>query len=154
MDVKINIVNKLSSLVNVTCERLNDADDKQYSVKPSARKWSKKEIIGHLCDSAVNNLSRFIRAQFEPEPFIVTRYSQNEWVKLNGYNEMNLNDILSYWQALNSQIVQVIKSIPPDKLDIKLDLGDAAFREDGENKNLLWLIEDYVIHMEYHLKQV
>ncbi len=154
MDVKINIVNKLSSLVNVTCDRLSDADDNQYSVKPSVNKWSKKEIIGHLCDSAVNNLSRFIRAQFEPEPFKVKGYDQNEWVALNNYNELIINDILNYWQALNRQIIHVIRNIPDDKLAVKLDLGDASFREGVEKENLLWFIEDYVLHMEHHLKQV
>ncbi len=154
MDVLVNSINRITANVTNTIENLSAFSNDELSNRPAEGKWSKKEIIGHLCDSAVNNLSRFIRAQFEPEPFVVTRYSQNEWVKLNGYNEMDINDVLSYWQSLNRQIVHIIRNIPPDKLAVKLDLGDAAFREEGENKNLLWLIEDYVIHMEHHLKQV
>lgn len=154
MDQRINIINMIKSAVTNAAEMLQNADDKKYSNKPAENKWSKKEILGHLCDSAVNNLSRFIRAQFEPEPFVVVPYEQDEWVKRNKYNSMNITEILNYWQVLNSQICHVIANIPEDKLAVECELGNAAFRDNKVTKNLLWLIEDYAVHMEYHLKQI
>lgn len=154
MDQKINILNRINSAVLSASEILQKAENKKLSVKPAVNKWSKKEILGHLCDSAVNNLSRFIQAQFEPVPFIVVPYDQDEWVKHNNYNEMDISEILNYWQALNRQICCVIAIMPEDKLAVECELGNAAFRDKSINKNLLWLMEDYAVHMEYHLMQI
>lgn len=154
MNVINNTINRMNFLVLDVPERLSNYTEDQLSAKPSPLKWSKKELLGHLCDSAVNNLGRFIRAQFEEEPFRVVRYKQDEWVKLNGYNEMKAESIARLWSALNLQIINVISRIPPDKLAVKCDLGEAAFREGETVKDLLWLIEDYLVHMEYHLNQI
>jgi hypothetical protein len=154
MNVLNNSINRISFLINDVSEKIKLIPDGELSFKASSGKWSKKEILGHLCDSAINNLSRFTRAQFEDEPFRVVQYAQDDWVRVNHYNEMNIEDVIDYWRAINRQIVQIISNIPEDKLAVKCELGNAAFREDGIDKTLLWLIEDYVVHMEYHLRQI
>ncbi len=154
MNVMNNIINRLNYLISEVPQKVSAVSEDAIAAKPSADKWSKKEIIGHLCDSAFNNHSRFIRAQFEEGPFKVISYAQDEWVELNHYQQMKTEDVLSLWVTLNRQIVQVISNIPSDKLAVVCDLGTAAFREGNVEKNLLWLIEDYVVHMEYHLRQV
>lgn len=154
MNVLNNTINRISYLLNEVPGKVKSIDSEKLSGKPAPDKWSRKEILGHLCDSAINNLSRFIRAQFEPEPFELVPYAQNEWVELNHYQEMDIEAVLSYWVTLNRQIVHVVSKIPEDKLAVICDLGNAAFREGEIEKNLLWLIEDYLIHMEYHLKQI
>ncbi len=149
-----NVINRMNSILREVPERLEKFSDEELSRKPAANKWSKKEIIGHLCDSAINNLSRFIRSQFEDAPFKVIPYAQDDWVRLNHYNDMSMKDILRYWVTVNKQIIQITSNIPEDKFAVICDLGNAAFREGEVEKSLLWLIEDYVVHMEYHLKQV
>ena len=67
---------------------------------------------------------------------------------------MKTVELLNYWVIVNKQIVQIITNIPEEKLAGTIVFGDDAFREDKSEKNLLWLIEDYVVHMEYHLKQI
>jgi len=79
---------------------------------------------------------------------------QNEWVNINHYQDTDSNEIVSYWVSLNSRINYVISKIPPDKLSVQCELDNIAFRTPGEDKSLLWLIEDYVVHMEHHLKQL
>lgn len=154
MNVLYNSINKILSILNEVPGKVKLIPQDEFTFKRSPEKWSKKEIIGHLCDSAVNNLSRFVRAQFEEEPFKIAPYAQDDWVKINHYNEMGTDELLNYWVSLNKQIVQIIANIPEEKLAVPIELGNAAFREDGSEKNLLWLIEDYVVHMEYHLKQI
>lgn len=154
MNVVINTVNRINALVNQIPEKVLAIPENELSFKRSPEKWSKKEILGHLCDSAFNNHSRFVRAQFEPEPFKVISYEQNEWVKLNHYQQMNIKDILNLWVTINRQITFVVSNIPEAKLGVMCDLGQAAFREGEVEKTLLWLIEDYLVHMEYHLKQI
>ena len=154
MNVLNNSINRISFLLNEVPDKIKLIPDGELSLKPSPGKWSKKEILGHLCDSGINNLSRFTRAQFEDEPFRVIPYGQDDWVRLNHYNEMKSDDVLTYWIAINKQIVQIISNIPEAKLGVICSLGNAAFREGETDKTLLWLIEDYVVHMEYHLRQI
>ncbi len=154
MNVINNSINRLNSLINEVPERINQIPANDLNFKKSPEKWSKKEILGHLCDSAVNNLSRFVRAQFEEQPFELTPYAQDDWVRVNHYNEIKTVELLNYWVIVNKQIVQIITNIPEEKLAGTIVFGDDAFREDKSAKNLLWLIEDYVVHMEHHLKQV
>jgi hypothetical protein len=149
-----NIINRLNQLISEIPPKISAIPETALSEKPHAGKWSKKEIIGHLCDSAFNNHSRFIRAQFEPEPFKIIPYMQDEWVKLNNYQGMQSAEVLNLWVTLNRQVINVISYIPEAKLGAVCDLGTAAFREGEVEKSLLWLIEDYVVHMEYHLRQV
>ncbi|MBZ0202916.1 MAG: DinB family protein [Ignavibacteria bacterium] len=149
-----NSINRISYLIDEIPVRIKSVKAEILSKKPAPDKWSKKEILGHLCDSAVNNLSRFIRAQFEPEPFKVIPYAQNEWVELNNYQKMDIEAILVYWVTLNKQIVHIVSNISEAKLGVVCNLGNAAFREGEIEKNLLWLFEDYLIHMEYHLRQI
>jgi hypothetical protein len=150
----MNILNRLDMLVNEIPEEIIELSGEELSHKRAPDKWSKKEILGHLCDSAFNNHSRFIRAQFEDAPFKLIPYKQNEWVKFNHYQQMDINDIINLWVTLNKQIHNVISNIPEAKLDVECDLGEAAFREGEKTKSLFWLIEDYILHMEYHLNQV
>lgn len=154
MNLMNNIINRMNQLISEIPEKVLAIPEDTLTVKPAENKWSKKEIIGHLCDSAFNNHSRFIRAQFQPEPFKIVRYEQDEWVKLNNYQNIPAKEILDLWVRLNRQIVNIITAMPSDKLAVMCDLGTAAFREGDVEKNMLWLIEDYVLHMEYHLHQV
>lgn len=118
------------------------------SVQPQPNKWSKKEILGHLCDSALTNLQRFVRAQYEPLPYTVLNYEQNHWVELMDYHNLPAVHILNFWVVLNKQIVAVIENIPEDRLLNSCETGDAKI------VTLEWLIKDYLEHMEHHLNQI
>ena len=118
--------------------------------KPAQGKWSKQEILGHLIDSAINNLKRFTEIQFLPQPYKVISYRQNELVAINHYQELPLAHLLDLWKVLNRQISYVVKNIQPEKLDYPVD----PQYENGEMKNLGWIICDYVAHLEHHLSQI
>ena len=118
--------------------------------RPAPGKWSKQEILGHLIDSALNNLKRFTDIQALPQPYQVQRYQQDALVMINDYQQLPLEHLLTTWQALNRQIVYLVDRIPPAKLSQLLLLPPAA----TETKTLEWLIIDYVLHMEHHWRQV
>lgn len=113
-------------------------------------KWSKKEILGHLIDSAINNLKRFTDAQHSPLPYEVVNYQQVDLVMINDYQNLPLDHLLILWQSLNRQIVFVVRNIDEEKLNYAVDPG----YESGELKTLGWIIVDYVAHMEHHFRQV
>jgi hypothetical protein len=114
---------------------------------PAPGKWSKKQILGHLIDSAVNNLKRFTDAQVLDQPYIVVGYRQDDLVALNHYQELPLHHLLDLWQSLNRQIVFVVRSIPAEKLSYPVQPG---YNQTG-TQTLAWLIGDYVAHMQHHL---
>ena len=118
--------------------------------RPAADKWSKQEILGHLIDSAINNLKRFTEIQFLPQPYSVITYRQNELVTINDYQHLPLGHLLDLWQALNRQIVLVVKKITPEKLSYPVD----PQYENKEMQTLGWIICDYVAHMEHHFRQI
>jgi hypothetical protein len=116
--------------------------------KPAPGKWSKQEILGHLIDSAVNNLKRFTDAQYFPQPYQVLRYQQDDVVAVNHYQQLPLDHLLQLWSALNQQIVYVVGNIPAEKL------AYVIITPGGDTQTLEWLAIDYVAHMEHHLRQI
>ncbi|AWH85916.1 DinB family protein [Flavobacterium album] len=139
-------LNRLQHLITTLPEKLLAIPEVEFSHKPTSDKWSKKEIIGHLIDSATNNQHRFVRAQFEDAPKIT--YQQDNWVASSRYNEMEGKHVIAFWQMYNRHLIEVVKRIPEADMQRECNNG-------GENNvTLAWLIEDYIKHMEHHLKQM
>src|SRR6202012_1710610 len=85
--------------------------------KPSHEKWSNKEIIGHLCDSAMINLERFVRCTYEENFKLV--YEQDEWVATQRYQEIDIENLLELWRLLNLQITRVLETYPNDRWQVQ-----------------------------------
>lgn len=136
---------RLEYLCAVIPPLLKEIDDEVFSAKPDPAKWSKKQIIGHLIDSATNNHQRFVRVQFEDKPSI--RYDQDKWNDYTHYQQMNSLHVIVFWEAYNNHLVQIIKHIPKEALSRECQVGDNVVTLD-------FLINDYVHHMEHHLRQV
>lgn len=158
-------IKRLAFLIENVPPAIRKMPFEEISEKLNPAKWSKKEILGHLCDSAINNLSRFIKGQFETKPFEVIKYDQDEWVKAAHYNEMPPDDVISFWVSANRNILNVIKYYSPQSLAFECfmnggDFGNYTAKEiPGYNspngsRTLHWLIDDYVAHIEYHMKQI
>jgi len=139
---------RLTHLLDTLPERFSKINFLEWEFR-HPNKWSKKEILGHLVDSACNNHQRFLKAQFEELPFKVHPYNQNQLVALNAWQQKPMAELINLWETLNRQILRVIKRIPADQLDNSCDVYD----KEGL-VTLGWLIEDYVVHMEHHLKQI
>ena len=128
--------------------RFRQFSEEEANTPPAPGKWSKKEILGHLIDSANNNHSRFVRGQFQAEPVNLIKYSQDEWVSLQDYREEDMETIVKLWEAYNRHIAHVISGMPEDKYKVLWDAGG------DEPVTMEWLIKDYVDHMEHHFKAI
>lgn len=136
---------KLAQLIDQIPDRLNDMNDQQLAAKPDPDKWSKKEIIGHLIDSASNNHHRFVRGQFEDRPDI--RYDQVLWNRHNGYQHIDSKQLIAFWTLYNKHLLEVIQRIPDAHMQREVRVGEQLFTID-------FLITDYVDHMMHHMKQI
>ncbi len=127
--------------------RLLALKENQAGQPASAGKWSPKEVLGHLIDSAANNHQRFIRGQLENE-LVFPGYKQTDWVSLQGYTEEKWKDIVGLWAGLNRHLAHVVARIPSGKLETPCRIGG------GSPVTLGYILDDYVRHVEHHLEQV
>ncbi|MGE7770294.1 DinB family protein [Viridibacillus arvi] len=142
-----NVIDGINYWIYYVPKEIKRMSDIDVTKKPSPTKWSKKEILGHLCDSAIMNIERFIKIQYEKQPYVLPTYNQNEWVAKQNYQDTPIEEILTLFYVLNKQIIAIINNIPDEKRCYLCDIGNK------ELKTLEWLIQDYYDHMEHHLKK-
>lgn len=110
-----DLLSRLSQIIDVLPQQLEALSETVLSTRPAPNKWSSKEILGHLCDSAINNLYRFINLQIEEEPFSIQKYDQDQWARLQNYQHASVEEIVQFWVYLNKSIIRVISSTPEEK---------------------------------------
>jgi DinB superfamily len=111
-------------------------------------KWSKKEILGHLTDSAIHNLVRFTEINYVEKPYRHRPYNQIDLVNLNQYQTMDIDELTQLWFSVNKQIIRIMKSIDNQALDYKIALSDESVID------LRFLMTDYIEHLEHHINQI
>ena len=136
---------RLNNILDKAPNLLMEISEENMSMKPSPKKWSKKEVIGHLIDSATNNHHRLVRGQFELKPEIV--YDQDKWNEFNFYQEIDSAQLINFWTIYNRQLIELIKQIPKGNLTNEINVG-------YKNVTFELLIVEYVEHLEHHLKQL
>ena len=127
--------------------RLRALDEPAVSQPRAPGKWSRKEILGHLVDSATNSLHRFVRAR-EGDALTCPKYEQDHWVRVQHYRESAWPELIDLWMLLNRHLAQVITQIPDEKLGMICTIGPY------DPCTLQYLIDDYVVHMKHHLRQI
>ncbi len=115
------------------------------SVKENPDKWSKKEILGHLIDSAANNHQRFVRAGYNAAADFPP-YSQNDWVRIQKYNESEWADLIAFWSAYNLHLCHIIDCLPEEARSSPCNIGKE------EPVSLEFVIKDYLRHLRHHME--
>ncbi|MFD0764894.1 DinB family protein [Mucilaginibacter lutimaris] len=111
-------------------------------------KWTNKELIGHLIDSAHINLQRFVRCTYEEDFKLI--YHQEEWVQAQHYCYVDITDLLKLWELVNRQIARVLDKYPTERIHVRCDNG----RYEPSFNTVAFLAEDYIVHMQHHLNQL
>ncbi|RZJ72779.1 MAG: DinB family protein [Flavobacterium sp.] len=124
------------------------ASEEELSLKASADKWSKREILGHLIDSAVHNLVRFTECRYQAQPYKHRIYDQNELVTINDYQNQETEDLLVLWLSLNKRIAALIAIVSEKDLQIPIVFSD------GTIQDLRFLMTDYADHLEHHIRSL
>lgn len=140
-----NAVRELREIVNAYTRKVEAISEAEFSAKPLPHKWSKKEVLGHLIDSAQNNLRRFICGQYEEQPPFIA-YQQDFWVTANQYQQMSKEDVIQLWRLLNLRICAVLENMPGENYRKEINTGNLH--------SLEWLAEDYVKHLKHHMNQI
>jgi hypothetical protein len=124
--------------------QMNNAD---ASERPSPEKWSKKEILGHLMDSASNNHQRFVRAALQGS-LTFPGYQQEALVDLQNFTEVDWTFLVDLWASYNRFLAHVLSGLPASVSQVVCSIGD------NPPATLEWIAEDYVAHLKHHLNQI
>lgn len=109
--------------------------------------WTRKQIVGHMVDSAANNHQRFVRAAIDGS-YAGPDYAQQEWVNAHGYEAQSWPTLLRWWQCQHQILAAVVERIPDERLNANCTVGS------GTAVTLDFLITDYLRHQRWHLDQL
>lgn len=141
------LLDEFKQTLDEAAAQLAQISEAESAVKPAPGKWSKKEIIGHLIDSASNNHQRFVRVQLYDD-LDLPGYEQERWVAVQDYQNATWTQLLALWKAFNEHLLRIITLIPEEKLG-------RTFRVAGEEPVTLgYWVEDYLRHLQKHLRQI
>jgi len=146
MVLSVEAVGKLKQIVAQAPSLLMAISPEEASTTPAPGKWSKKQELGHLLDSASNNHQRVVRAQVEEHPSLAD-YDGDRWVALHKYQATDWREIIEGWRVMNQQLIRAASSIAPRAPERKLTVG-------GNPMTLGLLLNDYVDHLLHHLRHI
>lgn len=142
-----SVATSLRERVATMVPLLRGMSEAEVAFKPAPDRWCKKEILGHLIDSASNNHQRFVRAQLEGG-LTFPGYEQEGWARCQGYAVADWSLLIDLWAAYNRHLAEVVARFPASALPAVCQIG-------GEGTlSLAELAEDYVRHMDHHLAQL
>jgi hypothetical protein len=140
--VAVRLIEKIDDFIDTRGTVIN------WDAMPAPGKWTNKEIIGHLIDSAQINLQRFVRCTYEDGFKLV--YHQDEWVAAQQYKNADSAELLKLWELLNRQIARVLDNYPAHRWETTCDNS-----LEGTNYHTVdFLARDYVAHLQHHLDQL
>ena len=137
----------LQQLIDRLPARLQSLPSDKVESKPASDKWSAKEELGHLLDSAANNHQRIVRAQLEEHPAL-PGYDGDAWVALHQYQRRDWPSLIERWAALNRQLLAAAEAVPDWGWSRTLTIADSA------PLTLQFVFDDYIHHMLEHLRHM
>ena len=136
----------LNEIITASSEQMKRLSEQDWEFRKAPGKWSRKQILGHLIDSAANNHQRFVRAQYGDKTTI--SYDGNAWVSVEKHHDAPVNNLIGLWVFYNLHLTHIISNIPKEKYS-------ALFHADEkESVTLEWIVQDYIRHLVHHLKQI
>ncbi len=121
--------------------------DSKAAVPVISGGWSRKQVLGHLIDSASNNHQRFVRALLQDE-LHWPAYDQKGCVRVQRYQDASWTNMVELWTSFNLLLAHVLAHVPEPKRKTQCRIGD------GPAMTLEELAEDYLRHMQHHLEQI
>lgn len=138
---------ELARVLDATADELNQIPDARAREPISPGKWSRKEVVGHLIDSASNNHQRFVRGT-QDRGGAYPGYDQDFCVSLQRPNDVPWSVLIGLWVHYNRYLAHVIESLSPDSAGYPIRVGM------NPERSLLWIATDYVEHLKHHVNQL
>lgn len=151
-------IEELASVVDETAARLRRVPEAAAGRRPAPGKWSAKEIVGHLIDSAAHNHQRFVRARWQDD-LVFVPYEQDRWVSAQDYQSAPWLELVDLWAAYNRHLARVMRGVPDAvrlRPHARHNLDQLAWQPVPPDRaaTLDYFMRDYVAHLRHHLGQL
>ena len=138
---------ELRQIIKDIVPKLRQLPEAEIPVRPAPKKWARKEILGHLIDSASNNQRKFVR-MMQQAHLDFPGYAQDDWVDLQNWAAADWNGMIELFAAYNQHIAYLIETVKPEFLANTITIeGTGPF-------TLEFIMPDYVEHLKHHVKQI
>ncbi len=134
---------QLRQLLDRVPPALRSISDEQSASGSGPDKWSAKQELGHLLDSAIVNHYRWVRVLSEENPTL-PGYDGPSWVSLHNYQQRKWEDLIATWQRLNEHMLMLAEGIGASGWQ-----RPAIF--DAKPATLEFMLNDYIHHAVDHL---
>jgi hypothetical protein len=138
---------KLARVVEAAGENLRQVTEAESNTPVLKGGWSRKQVIGHLIDSASNNHQRFVRASLQGS-LEFPGYEQDGCVRVQAVQSAPWPLLVALWKNYNLYLAHVIAHLPTSQIEAPCKIGA------NEVVTLRFLVEDYLRHLLHHLSQI
>ena len=138
---------QLQTLLRLVPARLEGLSAETVAGRPAPSRWSPKEELGHLIDSAANNHQRIVRVQMK-DGLALPGYEQNHWVAVHRYQERSWSELVGLWRSLNQHLLVAAEAVPETAWEHVCTIADS------QPMTLKYVFEDYLRHMLHHLQHI
>jgi hypothetical protein len=138
---------KLLSVIEGAEPRLREISELESAKPVLSGGWSRKQVLGHLIDSASNNHQRFVRAA-QQASLDFPGYDQEGNVRVQAPQEADWPLLISLWAAYNRYLAHIIARLPASRLETPCRIAAR------EPVSLGFIATDYLTHLVHHLGQI
>lgn len=143
--IRISLESWESKLLNLREETIE--------LKRNSQQRTIKQILGHMVDSASNNLHRIVHLQYRESPLQFSNYATNgnndRWIAIQNYQNENWNDLVQHWKYSHLHLMHVIKNVNREKL-----YNEWISESEYGNIKLKDMINDFLRHFNLHLNEI
>ncbi|MFC2129258.1 DinB family protein [Bacteroidota bacterium] len=147
------VIEKLGSLLKIWEPKLLALPDEILAKKRNSQNRSIKQVVGHMIDSASNNIHRIVHLQYRENPMEFPNYAtegnNDRWIAIQNYQGEDWEQMVYLWKYIHLHIIHVIGNIDANKLDSVWN--DAS--EHG-HVTLMDMVIDFPRHFELHIDEI
>jgi len=143
---------ELLSLIEAWQPKLLSLNEEAITNHRNIQNRTIKQIVGHMVDSASNNIHRVVHLQYQPSPLIFPCYASHgnndRWIAIQNYQEEDWHELVQLWKYSNLHFAHVIKNLNPEKLENVWISGS------NQEVSLKAMVIDYLQHFKLHLDEI
>lgn len=149
----LNIINGIKQGIESWESKLTQLSEETIMDKRNNQGRTIKQILGHMVDSASNNMHRIVHLQYQESPLRFPNYATNgnndKWIAIQNYQNENWNDLVQHWKYSHLHWVHIVKNVNQEKLENKW-ISESKYG----NISLENMITDFLIHFHLHLEEI